>query len=202
MNYFEERIVVTGVGLTSPLGDDLVSLRENLLAGRSGVTRFPVRNMGDLPAGVCEFETTRHQSRKQLRVGTRAGSIGIYCAHEAFANAGIEPAEVDRSRIGVYVGITEHGNFEDHSHPEPLKNLNVLSIVDPNLTDADKALLASARKKMDAVRAKRIRPHLDDKILSSWNGLMLGAVARASQAIEGAPGVEALVKAGLRELSA
>ena len=112
MNYFDERIVITGVGLTSPLGDDLVTLRENLLAGRSGVTRFPVRNMGDLPAGVCEFETTRHQSRKQLRVGTRAGSIGIYCANEAFASAGIEPAEVDRSRIGVYVGITEHGNVE------------------------------------------------------------------------------------------
>jgi hypothetical protein len=55
----------------------------------------------------------------------------------------------------------------------------VLSIVDPKLTDADKSLLTSARKKMDAVRAKRIRPHLDDKILSSWNGLMLGAVARA-----------------------
>ena len=78
-----------------------------------------------------------------------------------------------------HYGITEHGNFEDHSHPEPLKNLNVLSIVDPKLTDTDKALLVSARKKMDAVRTKRVRPHLDDKILSSWNGLMLGAVARA-----------------------
>ena len=55
----------------------------------------------------------------------------------------------------------------------------MLSIVDPKLTDAEQTLLASARKKMDAVRAKRA-PHLDDKILSSWNGLMLGAVARAS----------------------
>jgi hypothetical protein len=81
--------------------------------------------------------------------------------------------------ITRHYGITEHGNFEDHSHPDPLKNLNVLSIVDPKLTDADKALLASARKKMGVVRDKRIRPHLDDKILSSWNGLMLGAVARA-----------------------
>jgi uncharacterized protein YyaL (SSP411 family) len=41
-------------------------------------------------------------------------------------------------------------------------------------------LLASAKAKMLAVRAKRIRPHLDDKILASWNGLMLGAFARAS----------------------
>jgi uncharacterized protein YyaL (SSP411 family) len=56
----------------------------------------------------------------------------------------------------------------------------VLSIVAPDLPDADRLLLASAKKKMSEVRAKRVRPHLDDKILASWNGLMLGALARAS----------------------
>jgi hypothetical protein len=75
--------------------------------------------------------------------------------------------------------VTEHGNFEDHSHPEPLKNQNVLSIVDPKLSDAEKKLLATAKAKMFKERATRVRPHLDDKILSSWNGLMLGAMARA-----------------------
>ncbi|MEW6303214.1 MAG: thioredoxin domain-containing protein [Verrucomicrobiota bacterium] len=79
-----------------------------------------------------------------------------------------------------YFGITEKGNFEDHSHPEPLKNLNVLSIVETNLPASDAPLLASAKKKMFDARAKRVRPHLDDKILSSWNGMMLGAIARAS----------------------
>ena len=112
MSFVDERIVMTGVGLTSPLGDDLNTFREILLAGRSGVSTFPVRNMGDLPAGVCDYETTRHQTRKQLRVGTRAGSIGIYCAHEALADAGIDPNERDSSRIGIYLGITEHGNVE------------------------------------------------------------------------------------------
>jgi len=47
------------------------------------------------------------------------------------------------------------------------------------LLSGDAALLASAKSKMLAVRGKRIRPHLDDKILASWNGLMLGAFARA-----------------------
>ncbi|MFM8471365.1 MAG: thioredoxin domain-containing protein [Limisphaerales bacterium] len=78
-----------------------------------------------------------------------------------------------------YFGITEEGNFEDHSHPQPLKHLNVLSIVDPKLTDAEAKLLAAAKQKMFAVQQKRIRPHLDDKVLASWNGLMLGALARA-----------------------
>ena len=48
----------------------------------------PVRNMGDQAAGVCEFEKTKYQNRKEIRVGTRAGGIGIYCAHEALQNAG------------------------------------------------------------------------------------------------------------------
>ncbi len=43
----------------------------------------------------------------------------------------------------------------------------------------DFALLASAKKKMLDARNRRVRPHLDDKILASWNGLMLGAMARA-----------------------
>ncbi len=79
-----------------------------------------------------------------------------------------------------YFGITAQGNFVDHSHPTPLARQNVLSIVDPNVAAKDLPLLDSAKLKMLAARAQRIRPHLDDKILASWNGLMLGAFARAS----------------------
>jgi uncharacterized protein YyaL (SSP411 family) len=43
----------------------------------------------------------------------------------------------------------------------------------------DETLLASAKKKMLDARSRRVRPHLDDKILASWNGLMLGVMARA-----------------------
>jgi uncharacterized protein len=86
----------------------------------------------------------------------------------------------DEFKVAVrHFGITEQGNFIDHSHPTPLTGQNVLSVVDPNLTDADRVLLASAKKKMFAARSQRVRPHLDDKILASWNGLMLGAMARA-----------------------
>ena len=88
----------------------------------------------------------------------------------------------DAAWAGEYFGITEKGNFEDHSHPNPLSGQNILSIVKPEakLNDADKPRLASVKQKLFDVRAKRIRPHLDDKILTSWNGLMLGAMSRAS----------------------
>ena len=103
-----ERIVITGLGLTSPLGNDLSTFRAALLEGKSGVSRFPVRNMGDQPAGVCDFERTKYQNRKEVRVGTRAGGIGIYCAHEALLNAGLDLNDLDPSTICVYLGITEH----------------------------------------------------------------------------------------------
>lgn len=106
------RIVITGVGLTSPLGNTLTELRERLLKGDNHIELLDVRYMGQQPAGVCKFEATRHQKRKELRNGTRAGSIAIYCAHEAKDDSGIDWDAIDRSRVGVYLGTTEHGNVE------------------------------------------------------------------------------------------
>jgi uncharacterized protein YyaL (SSP411 family) len=82
-----------------------------------------------------------------------------------------------------YFGFTPEGNFVDHSDPDPLPHQNVLRVANPTVTAADAPLLQSAREKLLAAREKRVRPHLDDKILASWNGLMLGALARASAAL-------------------
>ena len=106
------RVVITGIGLTSPNGDNLEQFRKNLLAGVSGVEFMEHRYIGKVPAGVCHFDALKHQGRKEVRNGTRAGSISIYCAHEAVADSGINWEAVDKSRVGVYVGITEHGNVE------------------------------------------------------------------------------------------
>lgn len=78
-----------------------------------------------------------------------------------------------------YFGLTPEGNFVDHSHPSPLPNQNVLSVANPELNPEQQPLLASARRKMLEARSRRVRPHLDDKVLGSWNGMMLGAFARA-----------------------
>jgi 3-oxoacyl-[acyl-carrier-protein] synthase II len=106
------RVVITGVGLTSPNGNSLGEYRRNLLGGVSGVKPWNIRYVGDTLAGQCDFDALRWQKRKELRRGTRAGSISIWCANEALADAGIALAEIDRSRVGVYVGTTEHGNVE------------------------------------------------------------------------------------------
>ena len=85
-----ERIVITGVGLTAPNGNNLAEYRRALLSGQSGVAPYEIRYFGKTCAGICDFEATRYQSRKDLRRGTRAGSVAIYCVNEAIKDSAID----------------------------------------------------------------------------------------------------------------
>ena len=116
-----QRIVITGIGLAAPNGNSLAEYRESLLDGRSGVTAYQIRYVGDTLAGVCRFDELRHQKKKEIRRGTRAGSIGVYCAHEAVRDAGLDWENADKSRVGIYVGVTEHGNVETENEIYALK---------------------------------------------------------------------------------
>ncbi|WDE95882.1 beta-ketoacyl-[acyl-carrier-protein] synthase family protein [Lentisphaera profundi] len=107
-----QRIVITGVGLTSPNGNNLQEYRQNLLDGVSGISDYNIRYIGDTFAGVCDFDKLKYQTKKELRVGTRAGSVSIYCAGEALSDSGLDLETIDKSRVGVFVGTTEHGNVE------------------------------------------------------------------------------------------
>ncbi len=120
----QQRIVITGVGLTAPNGNSLAELRQGLLTGRSGVSKYEIRYVGETLAGVCRFDELRHQNRKDLRRGTRAGSVGIYCAREALADSGVDWANVDKSQVGIYVGVTEHGNVETENEIYELKGFD------------------------------------------------------------------------------
>ena len=106
------RIVITGIGLTAPNGNTLEEYRANLLNKVSTIQDIETRYMGTVHAGVCDFDPLKYQTKKAIRIGTRAGSVGIYCANEAITNSGIDWETFDKSRVGVYVGTTEHGNVE------------------------------------------------------------------------------------------
>ena len=101
----------------------------------------------------------------------------FYCWTRSELRELLSPPEYDV--VARHFGVTEQGNFIDHSHPQPLPGQNVLSIADPQLSAAEQKLLAGARRRMIEARSARVRPHRDDKVLASWNGLMLGAMARA-----------------------
>jgi 3-oxoacyl-[acyl-carrier-protein] synthase II len=115
---------MTAVGLTSPNGNDLASYRDALLQGKSGVRNYNIRYVGDTFAGVCEFEATKYQSKRDIRRGTRAGTVGIWAASEAVARSGLDWANVDKSRVGIYIGVTEHGNVETENEIYNIKGFD------------------------------------------------------------------------------
>jgi uncharacterized protein len=78
----------------------------------------------------------------------------------------------DAAFFGSVYGVTPHGNFEGHTILNRLDSLALLS-------DEDEKRLGEMRCKLFARRAPRVRPGWDDKVLADWNGLMIGALARA-----------------------
>jgi 3-oxoacyl-[acyl-carrier-protein] synthase II len=118
------RIVITGIGLTAPNGNNLIEFRQNLLNGVSGVKEYETRYMGKVLAGVCDFDELKYQKKKERRRGTRVGSVSIYCSREAFSDANIDLESIDRSRVGVYLGTTEHGNVETENEVYNISKYN------------------------------------------------------------------------------
>jgi hypothetical protein len=80
----------------------------------------------------------------------------------------------DAERFMKAYDVTDGGNWDPHE-PDLPKRQSVLRVVG----EPDEAL----RKKMFEARSKRVRPSLDDKVLTSWNGLMISAFAQAAQVL-------------------
>lgn len=120
----QQRIVITGIGLTAPNGNSLAELRASLLAGQSGVSKYEIRYFGETLAGICNFDALRYQSKKDIRRGTRAGSVGIFSTNEAVQDSGLDWANIDKSRVGIYVGVTEHGNVETENEIYQIKQFD------------------------------------------------------------------------------
>src|SRR5438094_6439301 len=93
-----------------------------------------------------------------------------------------------------HYGVQAHGNAPEGSDPhDEFRGKNIL-IERHTISETAQRfrkpeeeigkLLAHSREKLFAIRAKRPRPHLDDKLIASWNGLMISAYARAAQVLD------------------
>ena len=77
--------------------------------------------------------------------------------------------------------ITENGNFEGSSIPNRPRSDEDVAAQFRITPEEMRKMLRTAREKLMAVRSQRVRPLLDDKVLTSWNALMISAFARASR---------------------
>jgi 3-oxoacyl-[acyl-carrier-protein] synthase II len=102
------RVVVTGLGAVSPVGNDVASSWEALLAGRSGIgpiTRFDASGLGCRIAGeVKDFDLAAYISPKEARRMDTFIHYGIAASVQAIKDSGIEITDANRERIGCVIG--------------------------------------------------------------------------------------------------
>ncbi len=103
------RVVVSGLGLLSPLGEGPDAHREAWLSGRSYAGPLALPEAEALPfvaaAEVSDFKPGRYvKPRKNLKVMTRAVRLGVAAAHLAMEDAGLSEGDVEPVRFAIYVG--------------------------------------------------------------------------------------------------
>ena len=119
MNSSSNRVVITGMGLVSPLGNSKEALWDNLAAGRSAVGPITMTPEGVLPlkfaaeakqftGDIDNFGPLEKEQKKAIRKGTkmmcRESQMGVAAAQIALADAGLAPGKCDPERTGVSFG--------------------------------------------------------------------------------------------------
>src|SRR5512136_2592348 len=113
MNPTRTRVVVTGLGVISPLGLTLRDFWEGLVAGRSGVAPITQFDASALPCQIAGevrgFEPTNYMDAKEARRISRSSQFALAAAREAIADAGLSGGFSDPERAGVTLGTAVGG---------------------------------------------------------------------------------------------
>lgn len=103
-----KRVVVTGMGLITPIGNDVKTFWENIHKGKVGIG--PIRNFdtaeykAKLSAEVCDFEPADYMPAKEARRMDRFSQFAVAAAKQAVQDAGLDLSQEDSYRIGVSIG--------------------------------------------------------------------------------------------------
>jgi len=118
----KRRVVITGMGTVTPLGNSVASFWDGLINGRSGIgtiTHFDATAFASRIAGeVKNLQTDSLLDPKEVRKMELFTQYAMVAAHEAITSAHLDPEKVDRTRVGVIVGSGIGGMYvfeEQHS---------------------------------------------------------------------------------------
>ena len=103
-NSTERRVVVTGLGIVSPLGNDISTFWENLVAGRCGVDKItgfdPSKFDTQIAAEVKDFNPLpAFPTAKEVRRADRFGQFGVYAGWKALQDSGLDLNKVDLDEV-------------------------------------------------------------------------------------------------------
>ena len=102
----KKRIVVTGIGVITSLGQTVEEYWKNLLAGKSGirkVTRFDATDYPSKVAAEVDFDPTRYMDPKEAKRNDRFTQFALAATQVAVKDAGLDLSAVDKTRMGVLI---------------------------------------------------------------------------------------------------
>jgi 3-oxoacyl-[acyl-carrier-protein] synthase II len=104
----KRRVVVTGLGMITPLGNDVATTWEAIVAGKSGISTIEHFDASDLACRICgavkNFDVTQYMSEKDARKRDYFIQYGMAAAMQAIQDAGIVATEANAHRIGFSIG--------------------------------------------------------------------------------------------------
>ncbi len=115
----KRRVVITGMGLISPVGHSVEETWQSLLAGKNGIDRITLFDTTDFTTKIAgevkNFDPLKYFDRKEARRMDRFTQFAMVAAEEAIKDSGLNLEKEDRDRIGVIVGSGIGGmlTFED-----------------------------------------------------------------------------------------
>lgn len=104
----KRRVVITGLGIVSPVGNDLANSWKNIVAGSSGIdtiTQFDASILATHIAGeVKNFSTAGYIDDKESRRMDRFIQLGVVAGMQAVRDSGLEDANINKERVGLIIG--------------------------------------------------------------------------------------------------
>lgn len=102
------RVVVTGYGVVSPLGNTISALWENIKAGKSGIQKIQSEEFNgintQIAGTITDFDAAHYMDKKELSKYDRFVQYAIAASQQALEQANLNMEQVDKERLGVYIG--------------------------------------------------------------------------------------------------
>lgn len=151
------RVVITGMGVVCPLGNNVDEMWKRALAGDSGIGPLTAINPEKYPCQVAgqvqEFDPTEYMGRKDARRMARFSQFGVAASKQAVEHAGLDLSTLDRSRVGAICGNGGGGGL-------------------PNTDEAMRTLLSRGGMRIDPLYVAKMLPNMVASNITIQLGLL------------------------------
>ncbi|MBL0162330.1 MAG: beta-ketoacyl-[acyl-carrier-protein] synthase family protein [Xanthomonadales bacterium] len=176
MSVRPQDVLITGIGVLSPIGSSVSALHDSLLATRSGIRLWQSPSLSkSLPAGVIEEDFAPRFSKLELPYLDRCSQLAMLAAGQAIEDAGIDGFAAHAQRAGLYYGSVAGGVKTEHDWVRQF-HVDHLEVSRPYTIMAS---MLNAAPALISIRHQILGPVITNSSACSSSGAAIGEACRA-----------------------